>query len=246
MSDFRIIKLNAISSTNDYLKSRAQSGLCRSGDIVIADYQTQGRGQRERQWLALSGENLTFSGFWKPEDFGVADQFLITMAVSFALIEALIPYAIPELKIKWPNDIMAGNKKIGGILIENTLSSNQVDYSIIGIGINVNQTQFEDLPRASSLRLLMGQSFDVSTLFQSCLEALHSFFFHVKSLQKEIILEAYNRYLFGKDRWLNIDLNQTSIIAKMVEVTADGHPIVLDQEGTLTNLKGKIVRFHWD
>ncbi|MGB0376994.1 MAG: biotin--[acetyl-CoA-carboxylase] ligase, partial [Flavobacteriaceae bacterium] len=203
-----------------------------------------GKGRQSNSWSTVAGKGLAFTLILDKEYSNSFSSF-ISLAAGISIVESIMKRGVDCL-LKWPNDVFASNKKIGGILIENTLSSNQVDYSIIGMGINVNQTQFEDLPRASSLRLLMGQSFDVSTLFQSCLEALHSFFFHVKSLQKETILEAYNRHLFGKDRWLNIELNQTSITAKMVEVTADGHPIVLDQEGTLTNLKGKIVRFHWD
>ena len=129
--------------------------------VVTTKNQEQGRGQMGTKWLAEPGKNLTFSVLKKDEALEVADQFLLNMCVSLAMYEALKELNIPNLTVKWPNDILSANSKICGILIENILTGSKIQSSIIGIGLNVNQLSFNNLPNVSSLKLLKGETFNL-------------------------------------------------------------------------------------
>ena len=243
MLQFRIIKLDAISSTNDYLKSRASSDLCNLGDVVVAKHQTQGRGQRDKLWLVEDGQNLTFSAFWEASNFRAKDQFLLTMAVSLAVVKCLQSFKIPDLKIKWPNDIMAGNFKIGGILIENSLQGTLIENAVIGVGINVNQHSFQGIPHASSLQQQTGKSYDINHVLAICLEEFRSFFEHPDELYEPELLEAYNQHLYGMDRGVMLEIDSQRMIAKIVGVTLDGIPRLEDEKGLPISTAGKNFKF---
>ena len=243
MLQFRIIKLDAISSTNDYLKSRVASGLCCSGDVVITSHQTAGRGQREREWISDQGKNLTFSTYWETPGFWAKDQFLITVAVSVALIQVLQKLEVPHVGIKWPNDIMAGNSKIGGVLIENTLHGPYVGHSIIGIGINVNQENFPGIPHASSLKLQMGREMDLHALFEECLQVLKSTLETPQNWRQDSLLSSYNENLFGKQKGLRLQLEGELLDVQIRGVDPNGVPQLVLQTGETISLSGKQFKF---
>lgn len=155
-----LIKLDATSSTNDFLKDLAAAQETENFTVVTAEKQTNGRGQMGAQWVSEKGKNLIMSILINDALSGITQIYNLNVAVALAVIVALEDHAIPQLGIKWPNDIMSGKKKIGGILIENTIRSNGEIVSIAGIGLNVNQTDFADLPKASSLRAIMQRDFD--------------------------------------------------------------------------------------
>src|SRR5690606_16212159 len=146
-------KLNATDSTNSYLKKLVQEMQIADWTVVISEDQKKGRGQMGNTWLSRRGQSLTFSVFKRFKGVSGEKQFAISMATSLAIIEALNDMGIPKMAIKWPNDILSGNKKVAGILIENVLEGAYVKHSIIGIGINVNEAVFPNLPQASSLHL---------------------------------------------------------------------------------------------
>jgi BirA family biotin operon repressor/biotin-[acetyl-CoA-carboxylase] ligase len=134
-------------------------------------FQTNGRGQKGNSWESAKGENLTFSVLLKPEFLPVRYQFIVSQIISLTVKEWLSYRSIP-VKIKWPNDIYAGDKKICGILIENHFSDVNLSASIAGIGINLNQTKFEsDAPNPTSVRLESGIESDL----KSSLEEFASF-----------------------------------------------------------------------
>lgn len=171
----QIIKLNATNSTNEYLKELIMSTSLDDFTAVAAEKQIKGRGQMGTEWLAEPGKNLTFSVLKKSEGLEVADQFLLNMCVSLAVFEALKELSIPNLAVKWPNDILSANSKICGILIENILTGSKIQSSIIGIGINVNQLEFNNLPNVSSLKLLKGETFNLDEVLQSILLKLKKY-----------------------------------------------------------------------
>ena len=140
-----IIKLDAIDSTNAYLKELTLKSIPFDYTVVIAEEQIQGRGQRGTKWESEIGKNLTVSVFKKIEGLRVEQQFYISMCVSLALINSLKKFQIPQLRIKWPNDILSANKKICGILIENIIKNNELVGCIVGIGLNINQKKFQHL-----------------------------------------------------------------------------------------------------
>ncbi|SRX54060.1 biotin--[acetyl-CoA-carboxylase] ligase [Aequorivita sp. CIP111184] len=195
----KIIKLNAIDSTNTYLKQLAKETLLQDETVVLAKSQLSGRGQMGSGWLSREGQSLTFSMFKTFEELQIEQQFMISMAVSVAIANALKNINIPKMAIKWPNDILSANRKIGGILIENVLEGSFVKYSIIGIGINVNESEFPNLPQASSLKLETGKTFQLEEVFHKVLKSISK---NLKNISAEDFLDMkqlYENSLFRKD-----------------------------------------------
>ena len=151
-----IIWLERVDSTND--EARRHISEIDNLSVVSALEQTKGRGQRGNRWSSQPGENLTFSLVVKDFRIKANEQSAISQATALSLVDLLSRHEI-KARIKWPNDIYAGDEKICGILIENSLKGSEIDWSIIGIGLNVNQTAFpEDLPNPTSMKLCTGNS----------------------------------------------------------------------------------------
>jgi BirA family biotin operon repressor/biotin-[acetyl-CoA-carboxylase] ligase len=160
-------------STNSLAAELSQKEEPGEGTLVITDDQTAGKGQRGNSWESEPGKNLTFSVILKPGFLQAKEQFQINRVISLGIADFLVQKGIPEVSIKWPNDILIAEKKICGILIENHVSGNSIHYSIAGIGLNVNQQYFTH-PKASSVRLISGHEYllnDELHLLLGCLEA---------------------------------------------------------------------------
>jgi BirA family biotin operon repressor/biotin-[acetyl-CoA-carboxylase] ligase len=156
----KLIKLDAIDSTNDFLKGLSSKQDLQNYTVVSAENQFNGKGQMGSKWDSESGKNLIMSVLIKDFLLDNDSFFNLNIVVSLAVIRVLESYTIPELSIKWPNDIMSANKKIGGILIENSLKGDGTITSIVGLGLNINQIQYDNLPRASSLAIICNAFFD--------------------------------------------------------------------------------------
>ncbi|MCL8008405.1 biotin--[acetyl-CoA-carboxylase] ligase [Gelidibacter japonicus] len=196
----RIIKLDAIDSTNTYLKRLSSGGNAEDGLTVVANLQTNGRGQMGTVWSSQEAKNLTFSVFKDVSFLNIRQHFYISMAVSLAVYEALKSLGIAKLKVKWPNDILSDNKKIGGILIENVIKINVISGSVIGIGLNVNQTDFTGLPNASSLLLLSGQVNNLDEVLNLVLKQIDTHFNCLKEKQFKSLKARYESQLFRKNK----------------------------------------------
>ncbi len=152
----KTLQLNQVNSTNSYLKEYLSSNANEvEGLVVFTPHQFSGRGQKGTVWESEKGMNLTFSILLKP-NLVVHHQFLISKIVSIGLVSFLEDLGLIDLKIKWPNDIYCKDKKIAGILIENTLKEAKVNNSIVGIGLNVNQTIFQSENNPTSIALETG------------------------------------------------------------------------------------------
>lgn len=157
-----LINLDEVDSTNSWIERNAES--LPSPVMVIARKQTAGRGQRGNSWESEPGKNLTFSVLYRPSDFPAILQFHLSEAVALAVVDFLGEHGI-EAKVKWPNDIYVGDKKICGILIKHSLSGADIGYSIIGVGINVNQKEFlSDAPNPVSMTNLTEAEYDLEVL----------------------------------------------------------------------------------
>lgn len=168
-----LIELDESPSTNTYLASIAADSP--HGTVVSARRQTAGRGQRGNSWESAPGENITMSVLLRPEGLHPSRQFVVSQAVSLAIVGVLRRY-LPgcDVRVKWPNDIYVGDRKICGILIENVITSASINHSVVGIGINVNQLHFlSDAPNPVSMAQLTGRSFDLRELtVEFCREIL--------------------------------------------------------------------------
>lgn len=195
-----IIKLNAIDSTNSYLKRLCATELVADYTAVMAETQTEGRGQMGTVWSSQTSKNLTFSVYKDISMYDLEHPFYISVVVALALIKTLRSFSIDKLSVKWPNDILSENKKVCGILIENVVKQNKFSNSIIGIGLNVNQVTFDDLPQASSLHLITGRVFNLDEVAQSIIKNLKHYFKLLKHNEIETLKTKYETYLFRKNK----------------------------------------------
>ena len=195
-----IIKLNATNSTNTYLKNLLKEKQVKDLSCIWALSQTQGRGQQGAKWISEPGKNLTFSVLKKFENLPSEYHFLLNMEVSLAIFRALKKLYIPDLAVKWANDILSSKKKICGILIENTLHKERISASIIGIGLNVNQVFFNDLPNVSSLQKIMGHPFDLEEVLLLICQELEVSLKSLSPTRFETMLDEYHTHLFRKDK----------------------------------------------
>jgi len=185
-------------STNDTALKLVREKKAQEGTIVICENQTQGKGQRGNSWMAEPGKNLTFSLVLRPDFLDISEQFYLNMTVSNSIRKLLQEY-IPNLKVKWPNDlVIPGIGKIGGILIENTFSGEGWENSVVGIGLNVNQLNF-NTPGAISLSKLTGNQFDLEELFRLLVTQLEQGYILLKKGKWNEIKAEYLHNLFLKD-----------------------------------------------
>lgn len=196
----KIIKLDAIDSTNTYLRQLSTEENLDDFTIVMAASQTAGKGQMGTKWTTEKGKNLTFSVFKKVSCLENNEGFYISMATSLAIYNALKYFQIPKLAIKWPNDILSENQKICGILIENVIQNSKMTAAIIGIGLNVNQTDFEVGLNASSLKKSIGIYFDLDEVLFQIAEQLKKYSYLITERSFTQLKEEYESLLFRKDK----------------------------------------------
>ena len=230
--DFKLIHIEETDSTNRWLKENGEGTM-----VVVADYQTAGKGCGTNSWESERGKNLTFSMLIHPTDIPASQQFRITEVVSVALCEVLEQY-IGDVSIKWPNDIYMGDKKICGVLIENRLQGNVIVDSIIGIGLNVNQTEFvSDAPNPVSLRQLLGREIDREALLHDFLETLET----VSS--SETTYSAYRNKLFRMGKQAVFSDETGRFEGTIQEVETDGRLLIKDLSGQARRYAFKEVQF---
>lgn len=219
----KIIKLSATDSTNTFLAQLVRRGEAIDNIIVVAEHQKKGRGQRASVWQSQPFKSLTFSVFKRVSGLSAEQQFAISAAVSVAIVTYLNKMVTTAIQIKWPNDIMAAGKKCGGILIENQVRSTAINSTIIGVGLNVNEIIFNNLPQATSLRLATGEIFNLDEL----LIGISSEIFSILNLLDEnnIALnhKTYEQLLFKKGEMSKYRLpDGEEITGKITGVNSSG------------------------
>ena len=189
----KIIKLNAIDSTNSFLKELAITSALENYTVVIAKKQTLGRGQLGSNWFSESGKSLTFSVFVSFNDLEIHQKKYLNFAVSLSVYNTLLTYKIPKLKIKWPNDILSANKKLCGILIENVIKGKIISSSVIGIGLNVNQEKFSSqIKNATSIYNCLNLKIDLDILLKDIILELKK---NIQLLNLKKLDDLENEYL---------------------------------------------------
>ena len=194
-----IFKFDTVNSTNDLLLKWAENISTPNGSIIWALGQHNGRGQHGNVWESNTGENLMFSMLIRHERMSVMEQFIFNKAISVAILKSLHVLS-PNFKIKWPNDIYLNGKKIAGILIENSIKGKYIDYSVVGIGVNVNQRKFsKELENASSLLNETGIEVELENLLYQIVDHIEFFVNYIKSKKCRKILKIYLANLYRKD-----------------------------------------------
>ncbi|KAF2519082.1 biotin--[acetyl-CoA-carboxylase] ligase [Flavobacterium salilacus subsp. salilacus] len=237
-----IIKLSAIHSTNDYLKELSAMRHVDNFTIAIAEHQTQGKGQMGTRWEAEHGKNLTFSVLVKDLLLEINAIFYLNAAVAVSIVETLEKFNMPGLAIKWPNDILAGNKKLGGILIENNIRSNGEIHSVVGIGINVNQTEFEGLPKATSLALIAAKEFDKNDVMIAVAENLKRNLSLLLHKDTDAIWDKYLLKLYKKNVPMTFEREGMRFMGIIKGVSKSGSLEVQLEDDSIAHYKVKEVQ----
>ncbi|MEM6516028.1 MAG: biotin--[acetyl-CoA-carboxylase] ligase [Bacteroidota bacterium] len=234
-----IIKLDATKSTNDYLKKLNAEKSLSNFTVVVAKSQTNGRGQMGSTWESEDYKNLTFSVFVKELKLNIKHKFYLSIVAALAVLKAIEKLSIKQLHVKWPNDILAENQKIGGILIENVVAK-QIDSSIIGIGLNVNQTNFKDLPKANSLKKITGVHFDLDFLLSSILNQLNFFLQRLNSRNFKSLKAEYELSLFRKDKPSTFEDNSNIRFTGYIQgISEDGKLLLLLEDNVIESFDFK-------
>jgi len=219
----QFIKLNATDSTNNYLKQLILERTLDDFSVVVANHQTNGRGQRGSSWISEKDKNLTFSVLKRNISIVANQQFLLNILVSLSIIKTLEGFNIPKLAIKWPNDILSDHHKISGILIENLIKNKQIEYAIIGIGLNVNQVKFEGLSKVSSLKNIMPLAVDKDELLKKIIDKLKMYFKLYSENGSGFLNSEYESYLFRKDKPSTFSSHDNSLFTGIIRgVSASG------------------------
>jgi len=214
------------------------------GMTVIAREQTNGKGQRGRQWMGMPGDSLMMSVICQP-GYQLDQQFLFNAAVTVGIIEHL--NALHEgwhLAIKWPNDIIVNDKKAGGILIENVLRGTQWSYGIIGLGLNISQTSWPaELPFATSLKIESGKSFRLQELAEALRAAILKNASTAETL--DTVIENYNNWLYRRGSQQTFIAGEYLLEAEIVGVSAAGRLLLRHGDGHLGEYNHGDLRWNW-
>lgn len=232
------ISLKKVDSTNVFLKNLSEKQPINEGFAVIAAEQTSGSGQRGKSWYSQRDKNLLCSVFLKPVFLSPDNAYLLNMICCLAVTDWLAEQDI-SAKIKWPNDIYIGDQKCAGILIENRINASNVAQSIIGLGLNLNQTEFsnEALQNATSPALTKNKTFDINIVFSRYCKLLESKYLTAKSNPEKLIY-AFNSRLWGNDKFYEYENKDLEVLhLKTSQVSAKG-------QLTAINITGKTMIFN--
>ncbi len=262
---FRMIELDGVDSTNNYLKGFKP---LRPVDItlVTAEHQSAGRGQTGNSWESERGQNLLFSILLRPTQVPAQDMFIISEAIALSVRQAIIcsitqsnnpqrdiqgattPYAVT---VKWPNDIYVGDRKIAGILIENEISGTSIQHSIVGCGVNINQTQFafpktgdsESTPTPVSLQQLTEEPLERRFVLEDIMESFTRYYAQIQSGSYQAIHEAYLKVLYRRTGMHRFRDSIGFFEASIEDVEPSGHLILRDNADQLRRYAFKEVAF---
>ena len=240
-----LLHFDELTSTNDYARILSNEPSTLEGTVIMADQQSKGRGQMGATWESAPGQNLTASIILRPTWLRADLQSGLSKAISLAVYDAVVTNTnLENTWIKWPNDLIINRKKVSGILIENTISGQNLSVSIVGIGINVNQINFSpSLNHAGSLQQITGQTIDTAILAVTLFEKIEYWYEILKANGVEAIQAAYLQRLLGYQKERNFLLPKEKIVftGTIVDVDVEGRLCVKTQEGIQKFLVKEII-----
>lgn len=220
------MELLTVESTNNYAMGLVRAGMAQSGMVVFTHDQTRGKGQRNKQWASQKDMNIAMSVVVEPSFLSSADVFLLSMMTAVAVREFFDKYAADEVKIKWPNDIYWRDRKAAGILIENLWQGSEWRSSVIGIGVNINQTDFSDLTtRAVSLKQVTGKKYEPVLLAKELCVVLNEKYQRLLENASSIVSE-YKSHLFKIHETVKLKKANRVFEATIKDVNSAGQLVV--------------------
>jgi BirA family biotin operon repressor/biotin-[acetyl-CoA-carboxylase] ligase len=220
------VELQRVESTNNYATGLAHAGMAQSGTAVFAHHQTKGKGQRSREWQSEAGKNISMSIILHPPRLVLSQSFLLGMATAVGVYRFFSKYAGSETSVKWPNDLYWRDRKAGGILIENLVHGAEWKAAIVGIGININQTNFETLgTKAVSLKQITGKEYEPVVLARELCGQLDEAYALLYQLPDEI-KEQYRQHLYKLNQTVRLKHGSRVFDAAIKDVSSLGELVV--------------------
>jgi BirA family biotin operon repressor/biotin-[acetyl-CoA-carboxylase] ligase len=217
--------LDEIDSTNGYAMRLINEGKAQHSQAISAKYQSAGKGMRGNEWHSEKSKNLLISIIITPHVLKAEMQFLIAQTVSLAILDFFSHFGIAKTEIKWPNDIYIDDKKAAGILIENVIKGQEIAYSIIGMGININQKELNSISKANSLIKILDKETDLDYAFELLIEKLNS---RIQQLNSSVydVQSDYHKNLYRLNEYYQYLIQNEPVVAKIIGVNTYGHLIL--------------------
>lgn len=242
----KIIELDNIASTNRYALSLVNKEKIEEGTIIYAINQNDGKGTGNNKWESEKGKNLTISIVLKPHFLPIHTQFYLNVFSSLAVSD-MIQHMLAckeQVKIKWPNDIYYENKKISGILIENSILGDTMEYAIVGIGININQEKFiSNAPNPVSLFNISGKTYNLKECLSQLNFCFNKRYEELKQKNLKMLMQEYHEILYRKDIFASFKVKNTYIYAKINGVTEYGNLQLIKENGEKLEFAHKEIEY---
>jgi BirA family transcriptional regulator, biotin operon repressor / biotin---[acetyl-CoA-carboxylase] ligase len=238
-----IINLKQVDSTNNYARQLIEKHELTRETVINTQFQLKGKGQQDNSWESERGKNLTFSLVLFTPCLKADKQFFLAQAVSLAISDFLKLHSINS-KIKWPNDIYSGNKKIAGILIENAVLNDSITHSIIGIGVNVNQQLFGNkLLNVQSMKNITSLNYSLKGLLDQLLVCIEKQVNRIKNKNFTDVKKDYTGKLYRFEKESRFSAKGETFSGKIVEVDESGRLCILNDKGKKLSFMFKEVQF---
>ena len=215
------LHFDSLNSTNETLGHLSKKIELQNGFYITTDFQISGKCQNKDKWDSNPKENLLISIFLNL-DLNIENSFMLNQLASLAVLDTLRKFLEQKIEIKWPNDVFVNNKKISGILINNTVKGGIIKSSVIGIGINVNQTNFNEKYVATSMKLLNKKDFKLNEIEKMLMKNIKKQSMILLEKKISLLSIRYNNHLYGKNLDSLFILNKKRIYAKIIEVNQNG------------------------
>ena len=220
---------DTLPGTNDYLRQLCHSGNVKEGLVIRALNQTQGRGQFDREWFSEPGKNLTLSLLLEPKGIQLKEVFMLSKAMALAVYHTVAKLTHQPCSIKWPNDILCGDHKIAGILIENIIQGDEIKQSIVGIGLNVNQIHFATDNHPVSLQSITGQAFDTDAVQEVLLQYIQKFYLELIRHNFKKLETDYFQFMHKANSEQPFEIQGERCMCRVDSVKEDGSIVLIHE-----------------
>lgn len=243
MSFKNMIFLSETDSTNNYANQLIMTGTAEEGTVVLTLFQNRGRGYAGNSWESEAGKNVLMSLILFPEFLDPAKQFYLSMVVSLGLCD-VVSAETPGVSVKWPNDLYVNDKKIAGILIENSVAGERFSSAVAGIGLNLNQVKFlSDAPNPVSLCQLTGKTYDFQSVASNIAIAVQGWYNKLKDGKFKDIKNQYLSHLYRKEKWALYQKGNCRFEARPAGIGEYGQLLLEDRSGKITGYMFKEIEF---
>ena len=229
---FQMLELDEVTSTNDFLRGYRPLGGERKLTLVTAEFQTAGRGAGTNRWESERSQNLVFSMLTHPRHIRVEEVFVLSEVLALSIRDAVADFVNEEVKIKWPNDIYCGDRKVCGMLLENDLRSGHIENCVMGVGININQTLFRsDAPNPVSLAQILGHTVEPRFVLERLVENFVHLYELTEQGQRDHLHQLYLSHLYRWGQRHQFVDDNGRFWATILDVKPTGHLMLIDDDG---------------